>query len=400
MITRRHGHFGHHLVWVIAGGAWFGDRWCPAGTHIELPFGAAFGPIIAGNEGTLFLEITDGDFRCWGDQPETFDQAVAARGVTPLPDRPSSSATGSTMRAVTGRRRSRLRPREAAPVQGFSRPAPDRRDAGRRESAACTPAPPPLRVEVWGDSLSGQASSYISFYLGLSGKVTTRLHTFPGTAMCDWFKDMRSELTPAQCRGFSPQAVVIEFQGDAFTPCMKTAGGAPYTGQALVNKYQFDLLASSASSARPTCRSTSSARRFTSSRRPGLHRQCSRRRAVLQASRHLSGGWADPLRRRRSRRRMARRLHRHAAVRAMGNLHRPLARRHQDRGGARGRRRALLPGQGGPRRRGVHHMSGVHGRRRTLRHGDRGTGAARVPPELNQPSLEERVKPGNADSRQ
>ena len=48
MITRRHGHFGHHLVWVIAGGAWFGDRWCPAGTHIELPFGAAFGPIIAG----------------------------------------------------------------------------------------------------------------------------------------------------------------------------------------------------------------------------------------------------------------------------------------------------------------------------------------------------------------
>ena len=48
----------------------------------------------------------------------------------------------------------------------------------------------------------------------------------------------------------------------------------------------------------------------------------------------------------------------------------------------------------------VHHMSGVHGWRRTLRHGDRRTGAARVPPELNQPSLEERVKPGNADSRQ
>jgi hypothetical protein len=73
-------------VWVIAGGAWFGDRWCPAGTHIELPFGAAFGPIIAGAEGTLFLEITNGDFRSWGDQPETFDKAVAAHAVTPLPD--------------------------------------------------------------------------------------------------------------------------------------------------------------------------------------------------------------------------------------------------------------------------------------------------------------------------
>ena len=80
-------------------------------------------------------------------------------------------------------------------------------------SAACTPAPPPLRVEVWGDSLSGQASSYISFYLGLSGKVTTRLHTFPGTAMCDWFNDMRSELNPHNAAGFHPQAVVIEFSG-------------------------------------------------------------------------------------------------------------------------------------------------------------------------------------------
>jgi hypothetical protein len=51
-------------------------------------FGAAFGPIIAGNEGARFLEITNGDFRSWGDQPETYDEAVAAHGVTPLPDPP------------------------------------------------------------------------------------------------------------------------------------------------------------------------------------------------------------------------------------------------------------------------------------------------------------------------
>jgi hypothetical protein len=110
---------------------------------------------------------------------------------------------------------------------------------GVATSAACTPTPPPLRVEVWGDSLSGQASSYISFYLGLSGKVTTRLHTFPGTAMCDWFNDMRSELNPSNAAGFHPQAVVIQFQGDAFTSCMKT-GGTAYTGQALVDKYASD----------------------------------------------------------------------------------------------------------------------------------------------------------------
>jgi hypothetical protein len=90
MITRRHGHFGQHLVFVVSGGAWFGDRWCPAGTHIELPFGAAFGPIIAGDEGTVFLELTDGDFRSWGDGPELYERAIAERGVTPLPDPPLS----------------------------------------------------------------------------------------------------------------------------------------------------------------------------------------------------------------------------------------------------------------------------------------------------------------------
>jgi hypothetical protein len=88
MIVRRHGHFGLHLVYVIEGGAWFGDRWCSAGTHIELPFGAAFGPIVAGDEGALFLELTDGDFRSWGDQPELFEKLIAERGVTPLPDPP------------------------------------------------------------------------------------------------------------------------------------------------------------------------------------------------------------------------------------------------------------------------------------------------------------------------
>jgi quercetin dioxygenase-like cupin family protein len=75
MIIRRHGHFGDHLVWVIAGGAWFGERWCPAGTHIELPFGAAFGPIVAGEQGARFLQLTNGDSRRWGDQPEQFETA-------------------------------------------------------------------------------------------------------------------------------------------------------------------------------------------------------------------------------------------------------------------------------------------------------------------------------------
>ena len=88
MIVRRHGHFSPHVVFVITGSAMFGDRVCPAGTHIELPDGAAFGPVVAGPEGVTFFEVMMGDPRSWGDRPELFEQALADRGATALPDPP------------------------------------------------------------------------------------------------------------------------------------------------------------------------------------------------------------------------------------------------------------------------------------------------------------------------
>jgi hypothetical protein len=86
MIVRRHGHFSPHIVFVLEGGAWFGDEWCGVGTHIELPFGAAFGPVRAGDEGATFFEVMLGDPRSWGDQPELFEQALADAGASVLPD--------------------------------------------------------------------------------------------------------------------------------------------------------------------------------------------------------------------------------------------------------------------------------------------------------------------------
>jgi hypothetical protein len=88
MVVRRHGHLGPHVVFVIAGSARFGDRECPAGTHIELPLGAAFGPVVAGPEGVTFFEVMMGDPRSWGDQPELFEAALAEQGATALPDPP------------------------------------------------------------------------------------------------------------------------------------------------------------------------------------------------------------------------------------------------------------------------------------------------------------------------
>ena len=88
MVVRRHGHFSSHVVFMMEGDAMFGDRHCPTGTHIELPFGAAFGPVVAGPNGAVMFEVMLGDPRSWGDQPELFEQALAAQGAVALPDPP------------------------------------------------------------------------------------------------------------------------------------------------------------------------------------------------------------------------------------------------------------------------------------------------------------------------
>jgi hypothetical protein len=88
MMVRRHGHYSPHVVFVMAGELWCGERRCPAGTHIELPFGAAFGPLRAGPEGATLFEVMMGDPRSWGDDPAAFERALAEHGVEPLPDVP------------------------------------------------------------------------------------------------------------------------------------------------------------------------------------------------------------------------------------------------------------------------------------------------------------------------
>ena len=86
MIVRRHGHYSPHVVFVLEGELLVGERPCPAGTHIELPLGAAFGPLRAGPAGAVLFEVMMGDPRSWGDQPELFEQALADQGAQALPD--------------------------------------------------------------------------------------------------------------------------------------------------------------------------------------------------------------------------------------------------------------------------------------------------------------------------
>ena len=88
MIVRRHGHRSPHVVFVLEGELVVGDRSCPAGTHIELPEGAAFGPLISGTAGCVLFEVMLGDPRSWGERPELYEQALADAGAEPLPDVP------------------------------------------------------------------------------------------------------------------------------------------------------------------------------------------------------------------------------------------------------------------------------------------------------------------------
>ncbi len=107
--------------------------------------------------------------------------------------------------------------------------------------SACTPQrAPTYRVEVWGDSLAYQAAPYINYFFTASGRVKSRTHVFPATAICDAISDIRHELDPHNPSGFHPNRIVLVYSGVALFPCMKDANGVPLSGQALINKYAAD----------------------------------------------------------------------------------------------------------------------------------------------------------------
>lgn len=73
----------------------------------------------------------------------------------------------------------------------------------------------PLRIGLFGDSLAVQAEPYFSLLTQAGGKAKVSNFTYGGTAACDWLPTMRKF-----ARTEHPQAVVIEFAGNASTSCM------------------------------------------------------------------------------------------------------------------------------------------------------------------------------------
>jgi hypothetical protein len=86
MIVHAHGHRSDHLVFVLEGDMTCGDLHCPAGTHIALDHGDAFGPFIAGPEGVVLFEVMMGDPRSFPADPDGYQALLAERGVEQLPN--------------------------------------------------------------------------------------------------------------------------------------------------------------------------------------------------------------------------------------------------------------------------------------------------------------------------
>jgi hypothetical protein len=92
------------------------------------------------------------------------------------------------------------------------------------------------RAVLFGDSLSYEASSDFTFLARLGG-YGVEAHVNGGTAPCDWLGDLAElvALPPSE----RPAVAVIEFSGNAFTPCMRPGGAAPSDAD-IVAAYQRD----------------------------------------------------------------------------------------------------------------------------------------------------------------
>ena len=86
-------------------------------------------------------------------------------------------------------------------------------------------------ADIYGDSLITEVQDELQFQLGLD-QINLAVHAFGGTALCDWIPTIQSRVDSGETA-----LVVIEFSGNALTPCM--AGLS--TEAEVVAKYKSDL---------------------------------------------------------------------------------------------------------------------------------------------------------------
>ena len=122
-------------------------------------------------------------------------------------------------------------------IVGWPRPAATQvqvTDASHPVGGSRLP-PAAVKVILYGDSLAWEAQD--SFRAALAGRGFSDVitETLGGTAICDWLPRMRHDRAVLQ-----PDAVVVEFSGNALTPCMRGSMGVPLSGQEYFEKYADD----------------------------------------------------------------------------------------------------------------------------------------------------------------
>ena len=86
VVIERHGHASDHLVYVLEGELLVGERRCLPGTLIVLELGASFGPLIAGETGTLLFEVWMGDPRPVPADKDEYYALLKTKGIVRLPN--------------------------------------------------------------------------------------------------------------------------------------------------------------------------------------------------------------------------------------------------------------------------------------------------------------------------
>ena len=89
-------------------------------------------------------------------------------------------------------------------------------------------------VILYGDSLAWEARNHFRWAFEHHPGIEVVERTFGGTAICDWLHAMREDAA-----SLAPRAVVVEFSGNALTPCMHE-GAQALQGDELLERYRSD----------------------------------------------------------------------------------------------------------------------------------------------------------------
>lgn len=84
------------------------------------------------------------------------------------------------------------------------------------------------RVALWGDSLAWEARGSFAAAVTAAGGTSSLIHTYGGTAPCDWLDDIRK-----QSRRWHPTVAVLAFSGNTGSRCMR--------GRELTDAYRDDV---------------------------------------------------------------------------------------------------------------------------------------------------------------